>query len=129
MSTKNISYKSGYKYTLTQKVIINTDIKPKKDINTPYISLSRNGILIIHAGYSWDGATFAIDTKDFMRGSLAHDALYQLMGDGLLPFSYRKQADKLLVKLCKEDGMSSFRAAYVYRMVRWFGKSVLELRS
>ena len=87
-----------------------------------YVAL-RNGKLLIGGGYAWDGPTWAIDTENFMRGSLIHDALYQLMREGQLDSSYRKQADVLLYHTCREDGMSWWRASYVYQMVRWFGAS------
>ena len=38
----------------------------------------------------------AIDTKNFMRASLVHDALYQLMRLGTLDKSRRQYADRLL---------------------------------
>jgi len=61
-----------------------------------------------------------------MRGSLVHDALYQLMREGLLDYKYRDHADKLLQKMCIMDGMSRFRAWYVYRaLLRLGGKNAL----
>ena len=42
--------------------------------------LNTKGHLIIKRSYAWDGPSGpTIDTKNFMRGSLVHDALYQLM--------------------------------------------------
>lgn len=35
-------------------------------------------------------------------------------------------ADKLLQDICKDDGMSAFRAWYVYKAVRWFAESCAE---
>ena len=85
------------------------------------------GCLMVKEGYAWDGASGpAIDTLTFLRGSLVHDALYQLMREGLLPKSYRRAADSLLKDICIEDGMSRFRACYVYRMVRWFAGSAIK---
>ncbi len=74
--------------------------------------------------YAWDGASgiFTIDTKTFMRGSLVHDAFYQLIREGCLNRKYRKYVDQLLKKICLEDGMNKFRAWYVYKAVRIFGK-------
>ena len=64
-----------------------------------------------------------IHTKDFMRGSLVHDALYQLMRDGQLDAGeWRKQADKELRRLCREDGMNPLRAAWVYAAVQLFAR-------
>jgi len=81
------------------------------------------GYLTIHKGYAWDGPSGpAIDTRNFMRGSLIHDALYQLMREKQLDKTiYRKKADRLLQKICGEDGMSSLRAWGVYQAVRSCG--------
>jgi len=62
-----------------------------------------------------------IDTKTFMAGSLAHDALYQLIREGILPPFHRHRADIILRDMCLKDGMSKLRAWYVYRAVRAFG--------
>jgi hypothetical protein len=63
-----------------------------------------------------------MDTKDFMRGALVHDALYQCMRAGKLDANkYRKVADATMRKLCREDGMGWFRAWYTYHAVRLFG--------
>ena len=58
-----------------------------------------------------------------MRGSLVHDALYQLMRDGYLPLKTREYADWLLREICIEDGMSKIRADWVYMGVDLFGES------
>ncbi len=91
-------------------------------IRTPFVTLFRSGHLIIHKGYAWDGPSGpAIDTENFMRGSLIHDVLYQLMREGYLDYSYRKYADQLLREICIADGMWPVRAAWVYMAVRVFG--------
>ena len=73
------------------------------------------------AGYAWDGPSGpTFDTPNFMRGSLIHDALYQLMRNGLLREDFREDADKEIKKACLEDGMTRFRAAYVYWSLRRF---------
>lgn len=78
--------------------------------------------LIIKEGYAWDGPSGpSIDTKNFMRSSLVHDALYQLMREGVIPESYRKKADQEMRKISLEDGMRKFRAWYTYIAVRLFG--------
>jgi hypothetical protein len=87
------------------------------ELRTPYIAI-RNSLLYIQKDYAWDGATLAIDTKTFMRGSLIHDALYQLIRLGFIPPAFRKTADKILRDVCLKDGMSRIRAWWVYRGVR-----------
>jgi Protein of unknown function (DUF1353) len=57
-----------------------------------------------------------------MRGSLVHDALYQLMRERHLDKeTHREFADRLLQAMCKEDGMTDLRAWWVYQGVRFGG--------
>ena len=120
---------TNYKYELAERYSIQTEIKPEKDIyepdeDYPLITLLKDGTLSISPSYAWDGPSgVSVDTKNFMRGSLVHDALYQLMRQKKLSLDYRLYADELLRDICKEDGMSSFRAWYVYKAVRKFGES------
>jgi hypothetical protein len=112
-----------YKYQLMDDYTIQIDVKPIKSIRRElinFLSLSPQGVLSIGKFYAWDGPSGpTIDTRDFMRGSLVHDALYQLMREGVLDHKvHRKRADEILRGLCLEDGMCSFRAWYVYQAVR-----------
>lgn len=118
-----ISYKGGYKYQLQTPYIVETNIFPPVDVVLEYVTIRENGTLTVQEGYAWDGPSGpAIPTLTFMRGSLVHDALYQLMRDGGLDRSvYREQADQLLRTICLEDGMWRFRAWYVFHGVRLFG--------
>jgi hypothetical protein len=111
-----ISYKDGYKYQLKESSETIINIRPDNDITTDYIDLSSEGKLVIKKGYAWDGPSGpTFDTLNFMRGSLVHDALYQLMREEYLDKNkFREPADRLLQKMCKEDGMSSLRAWWVY---------------
>ncbi len=69
-----------YKYQLMADYILQIDIKPIQNIELKFLSLSSEGALPIKKFYAWDGPSGpTIDTRDFMRGSLVHDALYQLM--------------------------------------------------
>jgi hypothetical protein len=121
-----ITYTSGYKYQLKKSYSIFISIKPDKNIITKYISLNTNGLLFIGEGYAWDGPSGpTIDTHSFMRGSLIHDACYQLMREEHLDQKWREQADKELKKICLEDGMSRIRAWYVYRAVRKIARKAI----
>lgn len=121
----------NYKYQLVETYVIQTEIYPETDITeptedtySPFIKLKTNGNLIIFTGYAWDGASgIAIDTANFLRGSLVHDALYQLMRQGKIGLENRDYADRLLQKIIKEDGMSFLRANNVYYAVKMFGES------
>jgi len=120
---KCIAYKAGYKYQLKETYTISIPIQPTALIDDlEYLQLDVDGNLTIKAGYAWDGPSGpTIDTPDFMRGSLVHDALYQLMREGRLDHEiYRGTADRILQDICKEDGMWSVRAWWVYQGVRLF---------
>ena len=110
-----------YKYQLLAPYVLQVGIKGN-DIETPYLKLSPEGLLEVKKSYAWDGPSGpTIDTQDFMRAALVHDALYQLIRMEALAYRYRAYADLLLKKICLEDGMSRFRAGYVYLAVRAFG--------
>jgi hypothetical protein len=118
-----------YKYQLENNYFVNIGIIPDKSIFEPangkeFLRLEGNGVLTIFAGYAWDGPSGpTIDSKNFLRGSLVHDAIYQLIRQKHLPESYRERADQILYEICLEDGMSKFRAKYVYTSVKLFGAS------
>ncbi len=116
-----------YKYQLVKKdypydVVEIDDLE--EDIDTNFITLTTAGRLTIRIHYAWDGPSgLTVDTRSFMRGSLVHDALYQLMRTGKLDYKkYRNCADKLLRKICLDDKMHPFRAWYVYHIVDMFGE-------
>lgn len=113
-----------YKYQLVEDFHIEIEVRPTIPVETPYLSLSGLGQLIVKKGYSWDGPSGpTIDTATFMRGSLVHDVLYQLMRMDILDHSdSREYADRLLRKMCMDDGMCRFRAWYVYTALRWWGE-------
>lgn len=122
--SKSIYYKEGYKYQLVEDACIKTEILISEDIKTDFIYLTWKGFLTVKKGYAWDGASGpTADTRSSMRGSLFHDALYQLMRLGLLNERWRATADDLLWAVCSEDGMNWFRAAIWKTAVELFAAS------
>lgn len=118
-----IQYGTGVsnKYRLTHSYDVLTDLTGFS-VQHPYFAITPSGVVTIERGYEWDGPSGpAIDTENFMRGSLVHDMLYQCISMGLLPLSCRAAADKLLHKLITEDGMFWLRTYWVYAGVRLFG--------
>ena len=119
-----ISYKDDYKYQLKADYVSDIGITPDSPIDMEYVALSEGGEITIRNGYAWDGPSGpTIDTLNFMRGSLVHDALYQLMRERKLDADACKDyADRILQRMCRDDGMSSLRAWGVYQAVRFFGR-------
>jgi hypothetical protein len=105
---KGITYRQlkNYKYELLETYSHDVGILPPEDIITRYVSLLRTGILVVSERYAWDGPSGPTwDTKDTLRASLVHDALYQLMSMGLIDHrQYRTRADQLLRDIMLEDG-------------------------
>lgn len=125
MAKHYIKYTDGWKYQLNEDYSCQTGIEGHAAV-TPYITLELDGKITIKAGYAWDGPSGpTIDSKDFMRGSLVHDSLYQLIRDKHIPESLRDNADVLLRRHCEQDGMWSVRAWWVYKAVRAFGKGAV----
>ncbi len=68
-----------------------------------------NGMLIIKAGYAWDGSSVPFkqltkfiwnSDKGSMNASLVHDALCQLMRIGFISTGFKLLADELYRDLC-----------------------------
>ncbi len=116
-----------YKYELTESYCrIKVDLGKVDVVVTGWIvyhtATSVLKTIWINKGYWWDGPSGpTFDTPDFMPSSLVHDAGYQLVREGKLSRKYRKYLDKLLVQMCKEDGMAWWRRFYVYHSVRLLG--------
>lgn len=116
----SIAYASGYKYQLASDHV--TAVGIALTVNTKFLVMDGMGDLFIRAGYAWDGPSGpTFDTRNFMRGSLVHDALYQLMREGHIPEGCREHADRLLRQICLADGMTPLRAWWVYKGVRFGG--------
>ena len=125
-----MKYKAGYLYQLAEDYRVKIPIRryKGKKIRQGFIKLTVTGILTLKKGYAWDGPSGpAIDTDNFMRGSLVHDALYQLMRKQRLDGdTWRDQADRILQQMCIEDGMWRVRAWWVYKSVSMFGASAAD---
>jgi len=129
-----MKYREGYKYQLEEAIFVGTEVRPPEDIETPWIRLNTIGILRLAPGYAWDGPTGAIDTKNSMKASAAHDALCQLVQCGLLSRSWKYEADQTYVKICVIAGMSRARAfmhGFIISMHNWTKtpeKPVIEIK-
>ena len=92
MKYRNLKH---WKYELMEDMRAHIRIEPPS-VENEYI-LVNAGVLTVRARYAWDGPSGpTFDTPTNMRASLFHDALCQLIGEGLLDMKYRKYADELL---------------------------------
>lgn len=113
-------YRTGYKYQLVGTWGVPADF-PFTAMNA-YIEVKPTGI-IIKDGYAWDGPSGpVVDTPKKMRASLVHDALYQLIREGLVDPEHKDFADRLFMSMCIEDGLATWRAYLYYKALKAFGK-------
>ncbi|EIQ01637.1 hypothetical protein OpiT1DRAFT_00209 [Opitutaceae bacterium TAV1] len=113
---------AGYKYRLAAGVRIPVPEFPRTlEIHHKYFRLMR-GTLSIKEGYCWDGASGpTIDTPSAVAASLPHDVLYQAIRAGLIPPTFRDNADRVLYRVARERGMPWWRALYFFVAVRIAG--------
>lgn len=126
-----ITYRAGYKYQLASMYAISTFIVGEDIKAPPYLWLTSGGRLGIRAGYAWDGPSGpVIDTKQNMRASLVHDALYQLMRNGHLSAKkYKDIADRMFMDLCIQDGVPKKIAKAYYLGLKLGGRPSTEPRN
>lgn len=125
----SIKYQNGYEYQLFETYIHPLPDSFGKFSGNKDFFLSLDGkTLTIAKGYAWDGASgppklFHTQTPNTMRGSLVHDALYQLIRENIIPEAMKDACDRELQKILIEDGMGSIRAWTYYQGVHLFGYS------
>jgi len=111
-----------WKYELLKPMSIDVEM-PKVRVEEHSFIYLKDNQLTVRSHYAWDGPSGpTIDTPSFMRGSLFHDVLYQLIREGNIDHSWKEYADRLLQRICIADGMSKFRTWYVYWGVHIFGE-------
>ena len=114
-----IYFKRGYRYRL-ESAYEHPEWLDLPDFNCRWFSCV-DGMLTVVEGYCWDGATSAIDSRNFLRGSLIHDVQYQAIREGLLSPEHRRAADLILFAVIRQDGMPWIRAKWVLWAVSRFG--------
>ena len=116
MTDNFILYRDGYKIQVAAPYRFELPKEFPRDVmyNDDYLKVE-NGFCEIAAGYASDGPSGpALDTKDFIRGAVEHDAIYQLLRVSAFSPRLRDVADRHLVEKCKQDGMPWWRRQYVY---------------
>lgn len=118
-----------YKYQTTEDMSITLDHDFEAKASGNFIGI-KGYKLSVEKGYAWDGASGPTwDDKSTMMASLVHDALYQLLREGVIDNHHRLCADEELVRIAIEDGMWKWRAKMWKRGLKWFGaKSARRIR-
>lgn len=120
-----ILYQHGFKYQLLADYLHTLPLELCQGDPVDYRFFCYDpdaGTLLIRSGYAWDGPSGpSFDTKTFMRGSLVHDAGYQLIREGKMARSSKGAWDRHMQAICLEDGMNKLRAWYCYQAVAKFG--------
>lgn len=124
MANEFITYRDGYKYQLDSDYLIKCKIIPSKIEDIQFIKLDLEGNLTVRSGYAWDGPSGpVVDTKENLRASLVHDALYQLMrNESISAKDYKDDADVLFKDICIEDGVSEIIAKVYYLGLKLAGE-------
>ena len=127
-----MKYYDSLPYQLAEDESFRTKLRPREDINLPFITLTTRGLLTGKRGYAWDGASGAVDTDSLMIPTLYHDIGYQLLRLGLLrpqwksiiDDEFKELYDKRVAKLpWYKRWFGNFREEYIYLAVDKLGKS------
>lgn len=123
MISKQLKYSSGYKFQINSDVVVQTTLRHAIPcVIQGYVFLDTNGLLYIYRGYAWNGCTNAPDTDSNFLAGLVHDALYQLMQEGILDQSFKPDADGMLRDIMIGQGSLKAIANLFYFAVHEFGK-------
>lgn len=116
-----IQYRRGYKGSLWETYRVQTSIVGFS-VTHRLFTLTPDGWLTVFEDYPWDFASGPTwDTPSSIRGSLVHDALYEMMRLGLLPQSVFHKVNAEFRKILLEDGMYQWRANLWFSGVEKFG--------
>ena len=129
----NIEFHLKYKDT-DDDFELTEDLKIKTLItgfisNTKYVSIDIHGNLYIRKGFKWNASGPTIDSLNTREATCYHDALYELSNHSafkLCSYRIRLEADDLLYKTLRENGMWWIRAQVWHKSVRMCGGSYWE---
>lgn len=120
-----MKYKSGYRYVSQEAVLVDVGAELHAPLNSPFASIAAEKLCVM-SKYAWDGASFTpflwLGTPTaWLTPSLVHDALYQLIREGLLDRQYRAAADRLFREMLLAREVWPVVAWVAYWSVRVFG--------
>jgi len=90
-----------------------------------FIKIYQHGVhykLVIEKGYSWDGATFAIDTLNVIIGCMLHDVFLEIIGLEFLYYKiWKPWTDNMFKQENNKRGMWSLRQKWIWLGVHYGG--------
>lgn len=96
-----------------------------KSFDDHKVMLRRNGLLTVKPGFDFGASGPTIDTPSSTEASCVHDALYYLSSKGVFEGENSEKmrgiADKLLYRICIENGMWKWRAKMWLKTLTIFG--------
>ena len=101
-----MKYRKGYKYQVAKTFTLQTTIKHfTVSTDSGRVRLNSLGVLTITEGYATDGPSGpTVDRQQNMVAGVGHDALYQLMREGKMPFECWPEADRNYGRWLLEHG-------------------------
>lgn len=110
------AYRAGYKYQVALTTTYKTGVITPHGAATDFITLTPDGDLTLARGYAHDGPSGpTFDDKLFVYFAAAHDGLYQLAREGLIPWTRWRELDKALEYIV----VSTVRDARPWGRVFW----------
>jgi hypothetical protein len=124
-----MKYSAGWKYRNHDGMAykLQFDYGLPEDHNGRFLILTSDNWLLIMDGYSWNGANCFPDFDWIKTPSLIHDALLELVAEGILPESLNDQIDREIEEAISgnkgKQWLLKFRGWYVKR-----GTNLVETR-
>jgi len=113
-----VKYKHGFRFYLAEDFSLKIDDLPDENVLPLYKIAMSKGMLTISKGYMWDRG---FRGKEFIRGTLVHEALYQLIRLGYLPYEWRKKSNEIYYSLLVDDGAPKLFAWLLKKCADLFG--------
>lgn len=91
-----------------------------REYETPYFALTADGWLLISSLYCWDGATKFPDFDWIKTPSAIHDALHQLIVDGIIPESENDLIDQELALAIEGNHATRWTKQVLLKLRGWY---------
>ncbi|MEE9541172.1 MAG: hypothetical protein V3V85_06735 [Candidatus Thorarchaeota archaeon] len=123
MTTRSlIRFQKGFRFQLVEDWLHRTPFRLNKEVDTPFIKVTTDGLMTVKRGYAWDGRSGLIRRKKTKMPSLFHDAAYQLIRQRQLYAVSKTTADRHYVKMLKANKVAKWYANFDGWMLKRFGE-------